>query len=176
MKRTDDSAIVPIITEIEANIQEVLKQLEELRSDPPILKTAGDALDWEREVQGLTDRLRGLITARAIQRQIDHPTFKEKARKLAQSGPKKMRDQGLRPVTLRLTGGQEVVIKASYFSRNESTARRAAGPVLPGHQIILDVLLQFDVQGQIHIPSKFLRLSAHPTPVNVVDELPPASP
>ena len=127
MKRTDDSAIVPIITEIEANIQEVLKQLEELRSDPPILKTAGDALDWEREVQGLTDRLRGLITARAIQRQIDHPTFKEKARKLAQSGPKKMRDQGLRPVTLRLTGGQEVVIKASYFSRNESTARRGKG-------------------------------------------------
>ena len=104
MKRTDDSASAPIITEIEANIQEVLKQLEGLRSDPLILETAGDVRDWEREVQGLTDRLRGLITARAIQRQIDHPAFKEKARKLAQSGPKKMRDQGLRPVTLRLKG------------------------------------------------------------------------
>jgi len=127
MKRTDDWASVSIITEIEANIQEVSKQLEELRSDPPILKTGGDLLDWEREVQRLTDRLRGLITARAIQRQIDHPEFKAKARKLAQSGPKKMRDQGLRPVTLRLAGGQEVVIKVSYFSRNESTARRGKG-------------------------------------------------
>jgi len=58
MKRTDDSAIVSIITEIEANIQEVSKRLEELGSEPPILKTAGDILDWEREVQGLTDRLR----------------------------------------------------------------------------------------------------------------------
>ena len=127
MKRTDDSASVSIISEIEANIQEVLKELEQLRSDPPILETAGDVLDWERKVQGLTDRLRGLITARAIQRQIDHPAFKVRARKLAQSGPKKMRNQGLRPVTLRLAGGQEVVIKASYFSRNESTARRGKG-------------------------------------------------
>ena len=127
MKRTDDSASVSIISEIEANIQEVSRELEELRSDPPILETAGDVLDWERKVQGLTDRLRGLITARAIQRQIDHPAFKVRARKLAQSGPKKMRDQGLRPVTLRLAGGQEVVIKASYFSRNESTARRGKG-------------------------------------------------
>lgn len=132
MKRTDDSATAAIITEIEAKIQEVLKELEELQSTRPALKNAGDVLDWERRVQGLTDRLRGLITARAIQRQIDHPEFKAKARKLAQSGPKKMRDQGLRPVTLRLAGGQEVVIKASYFSRNESTARRGKGfyPVL----------------------------------------------
>lgn len=38
-----------------------------------------------------------------------------------------MRDQGLRPVTLRLTGGQKVVIKVSYFSRNEQTARRGKG-------------------------------------------------
>jgi len=42
-------------------------------------------------VQGLTDRMRGLITAEGIQRQIDHPAFKEKARKLAQSGPKATR-------------------------------------------------------------------------------------
>lgn len=38
-----------------------------------------------------------------------------------------MRDQGLRPVTLRLTGGQKVAIKVSYYSRNEQTARRGKG-------------------------------------------------
>lgn len=127
MKRMDDSAIMPIITEIEAKIQEVLSELERLRRTPPSLEDAGEVLEWERKVQRLSDRLRGLIAAEAIQRQIDHPAFKQKARQLAQSGPKKMRDQGLRPVALRLAGGQEVVIKASYFSRNERTAQRGKG-------------------------------------------------
>ena len=127
MKPTDDSASASFITEIDPNIQEESNELGELRSDPPVLKIAGLVRDWEWEVPGLTNRLRGSITARAIQRQIDHPAFKAKARKLAQSGPKKMPDQGLRPVTLRLTGGQEAVIKASYSSRNESTARRGKG-------------------------------------------------
>lgn len=49
MKRTDDSTSVSIITEIDANIQQLSKELEELRSDPPILKTAGDVLDRQRE-------------------------------------------------------------------------------------------------------------------------------
>jgi hypothetical protein len=127
MKRVDDSATVSIVAEIEADIQEVCSELDHLRRTPPALENAGDVLDWERKVQRLTDRLRGLITAEAIQRQIDQPAFKQKARQLAQSGPKKMRDQGLRPVTLRLSGGQEVVVKASYFSRNETTAWRGKG-------------------------------------------------
>ena len=42
-----------------------------------------------------------------------------------------MRDQGIRPVTLRLTGGQQVVIKTSYFSCNDYTARRGKG-LYPG--------------------------------------------
>lgn len=42
-----------------------------------------------------------------------------------------MRDQGIRPVTLRLTGGQHVVVKTNYFSSNESTARRGKG-LYPG--------------------------------------------
>ncbi len=42
-----------------------------------------------------------------------------------------MRDQGIRPGTLRLTGGQQVVVNTSYFSRNECTARRGKG-LYPG--------------------------------------------
>ena len=42
-----------------------------------------------------------------------------------------MRDQGIRPVTLRLTGGQQVVVKTNYFSCNEHTARRGKG-LYPG--------------------------------------------
>ncbi len=113
MKRTDDATSVSIITEIDANIQHLSTELEELRSDPPILKTAGDVLDRQQEAQGPTDRLGGLIASRTIQPRIDHPAWKEEAREPAQSGAKKRRDQDLRRATLRLTGGQEVVIKAS---------------------------------------------------------------
>ncbi len=49
MKRTHDSTSPPIITETDAKIQEVSKELGELWSDPPILKTRStSSLSWPR--------------------------------------------------------------------------------------------------------------------------------
>ena len=46
MKRTDDSTTAAIVAEIEAKVQEMLKDLEELWSTRPARRNAGDGLDW----------------------------------------------------------------------------------------------------------------------------------
>ena len=70
-------------------IQEVLKELAQTQKTPPPLNNATDLLNWELQVQSMTDRLRGLIVAQGIQWQLDTPDFKAQSRQVAQSGVKK---------------------------------------------------------------------------------------
>jgi len=85
----DNSPKQSRVENITLEIQEVLNELTQMQKTPPPLNNATDLLNWELQVKNMTDRLRGLIVAQSIQRQLDIPDFKAQSRQVAQSSAKK---------------------------------------------------------------------------------------
>src|SRR5512135_40830 len=119
------------LAELQAEIREVQQQIEHLRRDPRVIRTAEDIRSWERQITELTRRLSGLLLAEAMQRASDQPETIQKARPLSQGAGHKVKDQGKRDVTLRTTCGV-IVVRVTYFSRNCDRSRSGKGmyPIL----------------------------------------------
>src|SRR5512142_2438381 len=119
------------LAEIQAEIREVQQQIEQLRRDPRVIRTAEDIRSWERQITGLTRRLSGLLLAEAMQRASDQPETIQKARSLTQGAGHKVKDQGKRDITLRTACGV-IVVRVTYFSRNCDRDRSGKGmyPIL----------------------------------------------
>jgi hypothetical protein len=119
------------LAEIQAEIREVQQQIEHLRRDPRVIRTAEDIRSWERQITELTQQLSGLLLAEAMQRASDQPENIQKARSLTQGAGHKVKDQGKRDVTLRTTCGV-IMVRVTYFSRNCDRNRSGKGmyPIL----------------------------------------------
>src|SRR4051794_10735551 len=114
------------LAEIRAEIQDVLQQIETKRRDGRVIRTAEDFQSWERAIAALTDRLSALLMAEATQAALDDAENRRQARSLAQGAGHTVKDQGRRDVTLRTACGQ-VIIRATYFSRNCDRRKAAKG-------------------------------------------------
>ena len=119
------------LVEIQAEIGEVQQQIEHLRRDQRVIRTAEDIRSWERQITELTQQLSGLLLAEAMQRASDQPENIQKARSLTQGAGHKVKDQGKRDVTLRTTCGV-IMVRVTYFSRNCDCNRSGKGmyPIL----------------------------------------------
>src|SRR5512135_1276583 len=119
------------LAELQAEIREVQQQIEHLRRDPRVIRTAEDIRSWERQITELTQQLSGLLLAEAMQRASDQPENIQKARSLTQGAGHKVKDQGKRDVTLRTTCGV-IMVRVTYFSRNCDRERSGKGmyPIL----------------------------------------------
>src|SRR3954468_3996140 len=114
------------LAEIRAEIRDVQQQIETQRRDGRVIRTAEDFKSMERAIATLTNRLSALLMAEATQAALDDAENRRQARPFAQGAGHTLKDQGRRDVTLRTTCGQ-VIVRATYFSRNCDRGKAAKG-------------------------------------------------
>src|SRR3954469_24644808 len=114
------------LAEIRAEIQDVLRQIETKRRDGRVIRTAEDFKSMERAIAALTGRLSALLMAEATRAALDDAENRRQARSLAQGAGHIVKDQGRRDVTIRTACGQ-VIVRATYFSRNCDRGKAAKG-------------------------------------------------
>ena len=123
----NDSKATRRITEIERRLQEAKAELEQWLAAGHTPINAAELARREREGKQRTDRLQALVTALELQRALAAAAVHEQERKLAKAWPKKMKDFGYRPVTVKFLGGLEVELMARYWCRSEARADRGKG-------------------------------------------------
>jgi hypothetical protein len=123
----DDSKATRRITEIERQLQEAKADFERWLAAGGTATSAAELARREREGKQRTDRLQALANALELQRSLAGAALHEQERKLAKASPKKMKDFGYRPVTVRFLGGLEVELMARYWCRSEARADKGKG-------------------------------------------------
>jgi len=106
---------------------ELLGKFQQLCDEPTICESAQQLQAFEEKVEEMAARLRGLVIGQTIQASLDSPAVKAEAKQKVRLHPKKMRHQGLRPVTIELCGGVTLRIWLSYYSRSSTSATKGRG-------------------------------------------------
>src|SRR3954451_25255709 len=114
------------LTEIRAEIEDVQREIEAKRREGRVIRTAADFRSMERAIAALTDRLSALLMAEATQAALDDAENRRRARSLARGAGRTFKDQGRREFPLRTACGQ-VIVRATYFSRNCDRGRAGKG-------------------------------------------------
>lgn len=123
----DDSSVKADIAGLETELQAALKQLEQLREAPRVLRTAAELEAFEREVAEATDRVAALTVALKLQASLDSPELQAESAELAKASGRKMRHQGRREVEIRFARGGVVRLKVSYWSGKRGGRKRGSG-------------------------------------------------
>jgi len=110
--------------EIQAQIDEVFKELDRIRKTQPSITSPADLEAAERAVTRATDKLAALMTALKIQQAVDSDELKDKADQLVESMPGNFKDQGRRLVSIQTSRGEPVKVSAPYFSRKKKRKRK----------------------------------------------------
>ena len=100
----DDSKAVRRITEIEWQLQEARAEFGRWLAAGGTPMGAAELVQREREGKQRTDRLQTLATALELQRALASAALHQQERMLSKASPKKMKDFGYRPVTVRFLG------------------------------------------------------------------------
>ena len=112
------------VGELENQIQEALRELEEIRNSQLKIASPLELEATERKIVKATDKLASLLTGLKIQQAIDSDDLKEQEKQLIESLPEDMKNQGRRPVQIQTSRGESVTIEAPYFSRKKKKDRR----------------------------------------------------
>ncbi len=121
MDKNENKSQVEIIKE---EIDEVLKNIEKIKTQTSEIQNAVELAEFEKAVARETDKLAGLLTAKTIQETLDSGRLKQQAGELIQSMPQKMESQGLRDVTIKPLRGGAVTVKASYYTQKKRKKKR----------------------------------------------------
>jgi hypothetical protein len=96
------------------------------RSHP--LNSPNDLMAFEQQLQQLTQRLHALLAAKAVQDALLADSMRQQVRNLLHTSPKRFKNQGWRPVSLRFAQGPPVVVFAAYHSRGQNrSGKRCKG-------------------------------------------------
>lgn len=87
------------------------------------LKDAETVEAREQELQCAAGQLLAKVLERDIQQSIDSASLKEEERQLIKGWPKKLKNRGMRAVTLQTSWGIIITVKARYFSGNGRSAQ-----------------------------------------------------
>ena len=109
---------------IKKQIDEVLKQIEKIKDEKSQLRNAEDLSRFEKDIATATDRLAGLLTAKAIQETLDSDEFGQQANELIKNIPQKMESQGLRDVKIKTARGGSVTVKAAYYTKKKRKKKK----------------------------------------------------
>ena len=115
-----------------SEIQRAQEELADFARRPHPLNSAHDLIVFEEKLQQLTQRLHALLAAKAVQDALLADSMRSHVRKLLQTSPKKFKDQGWRPVTLRFAHGESVVVFAVYYSRGQNRSGKRCKGFYPG--------------------------------------------
>jgi hypothetical protein len=103
--------------EIEKRIEKALKEIDLIQKEKNLVKTAEKLEALERRIVEATDKLAGALVAQKVQASIHSKELKEEAGLLVNGYPKKMKNQGIRDVTIRPSRGEPFTVKTTYFSQ-----------------------------------------------------------
>jgi len=117
--------------EIEKGIEKALKEIDLIQKEKSLVKTAEELEALERRIVEATDKLAGALVAQKVQASIYGEELKEEAALLVKRYPKKMKNQGIRDVTIRPSRGEPFTVKATYFSQ-KGKRKKKPGRVLSG--------------------------------------------
>lgn len=117
--------------EIEEGIEKALEEIDLIQKEKGVVRTAEELEALERRIIEATDKLAGALVAQKVQASIHSEELKAEAALLAKRYPKKMKDQGMRDVTIRPSRGEPFTVKATYFSQ-KGKRKKKPGRVLSG--------------------------------------------
>ena len=112
------------VEEIKQQIEEALKEIEDLKNRTSTILSAKELEKFEKDIAKKTDRLAGLLTAKAIQESLDSEQMKQKSNQLIQSMPERMESQGVRDVKITPARGGAVTVKAAYYTKKKKRKRK----------------------------------------------------
>ena len=103
--------------EIEKRLEKALEEIDLIQKEKGLVKTAEELEALERRIVEATDKLAGALVAQKVQDSIKSKELKDEAAHLLGTYPKKMKNQGLRDVTIRPSRGEPFTVKTTYFSQ-----------------------------------------------------------
>ena len=121
MDKNDKSENIEIIKQ---QIDEALKEIEKLKNETDQVRNAAELSRFEKQIAKTTDRLAGLLTAKAIQEALDSDEVKQQSSDLVKSMPGKMENQGLREVKIKPSKGGSFTVKTSYYTKKKKSKRK----------------------------------------------------
>jgi hypothetical protein len=117
--------------EIEKGIEKALKEIDLIQKEKGLVKTAEELEALERRIVDATDKLAGALVAQKVQASIHSEELKDEAARLVNTYPKKMKNQGIRDVTIRPSRGEPFTVRTTYFSQKGKRKKKPGG-VLSG--------------------------------------------
>jgi hypothetical protein len=117
--------------EIEKGIEKALKEIDLIQKEKSLVKTAEELEALERRIIEATDKLAGALVAQKVQASIHSKELKDEAARLVNTYPKKMKNQGIRDVTIRPSRGEPFTVKTTYFSQ-KGKRKKKPGRILSG--------------------------------------------
>lgn len=112
------------VKELNNQIQEALREIEEIRNNESKMASPADLEAVERKITLATDKLASLITGLKIQQAVDSDELIQQEKQLLESLPEGLKNQGRRAVKIQTSRGEPVTIEAGYFSRKKKSQRR----------------------------------------------------
>ncbi len=112
-----DLNVQAVSNSIEKAIEKALKKIDLIQKERNLVKTAEELEALEQRIIEATDKLAGALVAQKVQDSIKSKELKDEAALLVKTHPKKMKNQGLRDVTIRPSRGEPFTVKTTYFSQ-----------------------------------------------------------
>ena len=112
---------------IEKGIEKALQEIDRIQKERSLVKTAEELEALERRIIEATDRLAGALVAQKVQDSIKSKELKEEAALFVKTYPKRMKNQGLRDVTIRPSRGEPFTVKTTYFSQKGKRKKNRVG-------------------------------------------------
>jgi len=113
--------------ELEERIAKALKEIDLIKKERSVVKTAEDLESLERKIVEATEKLASALVAQKVQDSINSKELKDEAAILVKTHPKRMKNQGIRDVTIRPSRGEPFTVKTTYFSQKGKRKKKRLG-------------------------------------------------
>ena len=109
---------------LKAQFDEVLRDIDALLRHDDVVHNAMELEALEKAIVSQTDRLAGVLIGYKVQQAIESEDMTEESRRVIDTCPKKLKNQGRREVSLQPLRGDAVRIKTAYFSQKAKKDKR----------------------------------------------------
>ena len=113
--------------EIEKGIEKALKEIDLIRKEKDLVKSAEELEALERRIAEAADKPAGALAAQKVKASIHSRELKEEASLLADTHPRKMKNQGIRDVAIRPSRGEPFTVKTTCFSQKGKRKKTGQG-------------------------------------------------
>ena len=120
----DDTPVATQLAMLRAQLSDALNEIDGLLQAKTPVTTADELETLERKIVDTTDRVAGLVIGYRIQQSVEAETLIRERRKLVRASPKKLKNQGVRDVTIQPLRGDALVIRTTYFSQKQKKGAR----------------------------------------------------